>query len=87
MDNDISNITLNDDMGNEATFEVITKFDIEGKEYVIVKPQESDDDTAIALRIEKDEDCEDTFYTVEDEDELEIVQEAYETLFSDNDLN
>jgi len=39
------------------------------------------------MRIDKNENGEEIFVTVEDEDEFNIVSEAYETLFSEYDLN
>ncbi len=90
MENDVTSIVLNDEDGNEVEFEVITKMDIEDKEYVVVVPKdrdEEDTDEAIVLRIDKDEDDNDILVTVEDDDEFEIVSEAYETLFSEDELN
>lgn len=87
MENDITNIVLTDENGEEIEFEVITKLDIEDKEYVIVVPKDEDTDEAVALRIDKDEDGNDVLVTVDDEDEFAIVVEAYETLFDDEDLN
>lgn len=87
MENDITNIVLTDENGEEIEFEVITKLDIEDKEYVIVVPKDEETDEAVALRIDKDEDGNDLLVTVDDEDEFAIVVEAYETLFDDEDLN
>ncbi|WP_097025596.1 DUF1292 domain-containing protein [Clostridium peptidivorans] len=87
MENDITNIVLTDENGEEIEFEVITKLDIEDKEYVIVVPKDEDTDEAVALRIDKDEDGNDLLVTVDDEDEFAIVVEAYEALFDDEDLN
>jgi Protein of unknown function (DUF1292). len=87
MENDISTIVLNDEEGNEVEFEVITKLDIEDKEYVIVAPMEEDDVEAIALRIEQDENGNDILVTVDDEDEFDMVSEAYEAIFDDQPLN
>ena len=90
MENDVTSIVLNDEDGNEVEFEVITKMDIEDKEYLVVVPKdrdEDDTDEAIVLRIDKDEDDNDILVTVEDDDEFEIVSEAYETLFSEDELN
>ena len=39
MDNNIDTITLTDEEGKETEFEVITKLDIEDKEYVVVVPK------------------------------------------------
>lgn len=85
MDNDVNVITLLDEDGEEKEFDVVTKLDIEDKEYVIVVPKEEaendDEAEAIALRIDKDSDGNDVLIVVDDDDEFEIVSEAYETLF------
>lgn len=90
MENDVTSIVLNDEDGNEIEFEVITKMDIEDKEYVVVVPKDGDEestDEAIVLRIDKDEEGNEILVTVEDDDEFAIVSEAYETLFSEDELN
>lgn len=90
MENDVTSIVLNDEDGNKIEFEVITKMDIEDKEYVVVVPKDSDEestDEAIVLRIDKDEEGNEILVTVEDDDEFAIVSEAYETLFSEDELN
>lgn len=87
MENDVTTIMLHDEDGEEIEFEVITKMDIEDREYVIVVPKDEEDIDAIALRIEQDENGEDILVTVEDEDEFNLVSEAYETLFGETELN
>jgi len=86
-DKELGNIVLYDENGDEVEFEVITKLDIEDKEYVIVTPLNEDTDDAIALRIDKGEDGEEVLVTVEDDDEFEMIEEAYETLFAEDLLN
>lgn len=86
MENDVELIVLTDEEGKEIEFNVITKFDIEDKEYVIVIPVEGEEE-AIALKIDKDEDGNDVLVTIEDEEEFQMVCEAYEAIFSENDLN
>lgn len=87
MDNDINSITLYDEDNNEIEFDVITKMDIEDKEYVVLVPKEEDTDEAIVLRIDKDEEGNEILVTIDDDDEFAIVTEAYETLFSSDELN
>lgn len=87
MENDISTVVLTDENGEEREFDVITKLDIENKEYVIVVPTDEEEVDAIALRIEKDENNEDVLVTIDDEDEFAMVSEAYELIFSEEDLN
>jgi uncharacterized protein YrzB (UPF0473 family) len=87
MENDISTIVLTDENGEEKDFDVVTKLDIENKEYVIVIPSDEDEVDAIALRIDKDDNGEEVLVTIDDEDEFAMVSEAYELVFSDEDLN
>lgn len=87
MENDISTIVLTDENGEEREFDVITKLDIEDKEYVIVVPSAEEEVDAIALRIDKDENNEDILVTIDDEDEFAMVSEAYELVFSEEDSN
>jgi uncharacterized protein YrzB (UPF0473 family) len=87
MENDTNTIVLNDEEGNEIEFDVITKLDIEDKEYLIVAPKDDDSEDAIVLRIDQDEDGNDILVTVEDDEEFELVEEAYDALFSEDILN
>lgn len=88
MENDTTNITLLDEDGKEQEFEVITKLDLEDKEYVIVAPKDAGTETeAIILRIDSDEGGNDILYTIEDDDEFNMISEAYEALFSEGELN
>lgn len=84
MENEFSTIVFKDDEGNEVEFELIMKFDIEESEYVIVAPVDDEEAEAIALRIEKDSTGEDIFVTIDDDDEFQMVSEAYETLMMEN---
>ncbi|NLZ48675.1 MAG: DUF1292 domain-containing protein [Clostridiales bacterium] len=83
MENDVERIVLTDEEGVETEFNVITKFDIEDKEYVIVIPVEGEEEEAIALRIDKDDDGNDVLVTIEDDEEFQMVCEAYEAIFSE----
>ncbi|MGK0467969.1 DUF1292 domain-containing protein [Clostridium sp.] len=84
MDNNVETILLNDEEGNEVEFDVITKLDIEDKEYVIVAPTGEEDIDAVALRVDKDEDGKDILVTVEDDAEFEMISQAYDAVFSEN---
>lgn len=83
MDNFLENITLTDEDGNDVEFEVITKLELEEDEYFIVAPLDNDDADAIALKVVKDEDGEEYFATVEDDEEFQIVNDAFETLYAE----
>jgi uncharacterized protein YrzB (UPF0473 family) len=82
MGENIRNLILEDEDGKKVQFEVITKLDIEDREYVIVMPEECrESEEAIVLKIIENENGEEIFATVEDEDEFNQVSEVYETLF------
>lgn len=85
MDNNVETILLNDEEGKEIEFDVLTKLDIEDKEYIIVAPTGEEDIDAIALRIDKDAEGNDILVTIEDDEEFEMISEAYETIFSEED--
>ncbi|EPY6472811.1 DUF1292 domain-containing protein [Clostridium sporogenes] len=83
MNNNIDTITLTDEEGKETEFEVITKLDIEDKEYVVVVPKDEEVDEAIALRIDNNDKGEEILVPVEEDEEFNMVAEAYELLFSE----
>ncbi|ABK62146.1 MULTISPECIES: DUF1292 domain-containing protein [Clostridium] len=86
MENNINEtLVLKDEEGKEVTFEVIMKLDIEGKKYIIVTLADEEVD-AIAFRIDTDENGEETYVTIDDDKEFEIVCEAYETLSLENEI-
>ncbi|WP_368487742.1 DUF1292 domain-containing protein [Clostridium sp. BJN0013] len=84
MENDISSLMLEDENGDKVKFQVVTKFDIEDKEYIIVVPEENKDSKeAIVLKIVEEGNGSEMLVTVEDEDEFNQVSEVYEALFND----
>lgn len=85
MENDVKTIVLNDEEGNEIEFDVITKLDIEDKEYVIVIPASGEEEDPIALRIDKDSEGNDVLVTIEDEEEFSVVEEAFELVMGEED--
>lgn len=87
MENEIDTIVLQDEEGKEIEFEVITKLDIEKDEYLIVAPVDDEDADAIALKIVTDSEGTEVLVTVDDEEEYELVLEAYSAIFSDETLN
>ncbi|APM38698.1 DUF1292 domain-containing protein [Clostridium kluyveri] len=84
MENDVSSLMLEDEKGDKVKFQVVTKFDIEDREYIIVVPEENEDSKeAIVLKIVEGEDGREAFITVEDDEEFNQVSEVYEALFND----
>ena len=87
MDKDLKVIQLFDEDGNEINLNVIAFFDMvnpendEKSEYVIVQEQGYEDENPFALKVIKDEDGEDMFELIENEVELAAIEEAYNTIF------
>ena len=87
MDKDLKVIQLFDEDGNEINLNVIAFFDMvnpendEKSEYVIVQDQGYEDENPFSLKVIKDEDGEDMFELIENEVELAAIEEAYNTIF------
>jgi len=78
-------IYLLDEEGKEEKMRVITFFKIEdlNKEYVVVTPAEVDTEEAYVLKYVLDEDGNESYETIEDEEEFDIVSETYELLMEE----
>lgn len=87
MENDTNTVVLKDEEGNEIEFEIITKFDIEENEYLIVASMQESETDAIALKILKDHEGNDILVTVDNDEEFEMVAEAYSAIFTEDQLN
>ena len=80
-------VTLVDENGEEVEFELIDTVEMNGNEYVVLAPLEEDeydetdedDEEVIILKVEHNEDGEDSYVTVEDNDELDAVFEEFQT--------
>ena len=82
-------IYIPDEDGNEEEFEVIMKFEVDGsdKKYMMVVPLDGggdDTDEVYAFRYEEDGD-ELKLYTIDDEEEWNLVEETFNTLLEEMD--
>lgn len=84
---DIEFIYLLNEDGKEEKMRVITFFKIEdlNQEYIVVTPADIDADEAYVLKYLKDEDGNETYMTIEDDNEFNIVLETYELLMEEYD--
>ena len=82
-------IKLFDEEGNEVSFNVVAFYDIvnpetdEKNEYVIVYEEGYSEDDTFALKVINGEDGEELLEAIDNEVELAAVQEAYNTIFID----
>lgn len=75
-------VVLVDENGEEVEFEHLDTVELNGSEYVVLLPvDESEEEKAIdevvILKIEHGEEGEDSFVSVEDDDELDAVFEEF----------
>lgn len=84
-----SYISIEDDEGNQFELEHLDTFQLDGEEYMVFLPADmSEDDPDYGLIILRvvEQDGEDSFESVDDEDELERVYNYYmENLFAADD--
>ena len=81
-------VVLVDENGEENEFEYLDAIEINGNEYVILVPyseeeseevqDDADEEEIIILKVEHNADGEDTFVSIEDEDELNEVFEEFQ---------
>jgi uncharacterized protein YrzB (UPF0473 family) len=82
-------VVLIDEDGNEVEFEHLDTIEMDEKEYVVLLPvdqeenDEEDIEEVVILRIEHNEDGEDSFASVEDEEELQAVFEEFKLRMED----
>lgn len=79
-------IYIPDEDGNEEEFEVIMKFEVDGSDqkYMMVVPVESDEESDEVYAFRYEEDGDDLkLYTIEDEEEWNMVEETFNTLLGD----
>ena len=78
-------VVLVDENGDEVEFEHIDTIEMNDNEYVILAPleeetdEEGEEEEVIILKIEHNEDGEDSFVTIEDDDELEEVFSEFQS--------
>jgi len=78
-------VVLVDENGDEVEFEHIDTIEMNDNEYVVLAPleeesdEEGEDEEVIILKIEHNEDGEDSFVTIEDDNELEEVFNEFQS--------
>lgn len=74
-------LVLVDEKGEEVEFEYLDTMSMNGSEYAILLPLEEDEDAeteeVVILKLDKDENGEDSFVSVDDQEELHGVFEAF----------
>lgn len=77
-------VVLVDENGEETEYEYLDTIEFNENEYVVLLPVEQDNnednmDEVVILKIVEDPDGEDSFVTIDDENEMESVFEEFKT--------
>ncbi len=83
-------VVLVDENGEEIEFEHLDTIEMNGNEYVVLAPLEeegdgddSDEEEVIILKIEHNENGDDSFLTIDDDEELDEVFEEFQARMED----
>ena len=76
-------ITLTDENGEETTFEYLDCIEYQGKEYLVLIPDEEDADEIVILEIEPVDEENENYLAVEDEATLEAVYGIFKERYKD----
>lgn len=80
-------IVLNDENGEEIEFEFLDLIEYEGEEYVVLLPNDEDEEDAgevVILKLEdSDSEDEESYVSVDDEEVLKAVFEIFKDKFKD----
>ncbi|MDD3213078.1 MAG: DUF1292 domain-containing protein [Eubacteriales bacterium] len=84
-ENDEHIVTLQDENGNDITFDHLLTLEFEGANYILLEAQQDMEDClqgeSIILKIEQDENGDDLYATIEDEEEYQrVFQKCLEVL-------
>lgn len=71
--------TLTDEDGNESQFELIGSREVDGQTYLALVPvDENDEDEYVILKVEIDENGEETLVTINDDDEFDRIADIFD---------
>ena len=76
-------ITLTDENGNDEEFEYLDCIDYEGKEYLVLIPNEEDAEEIVILEVEPVDEETENYIAVESEETLNAVYAIFKERFKD----
>jgi uncharacterized protein YrzB (UPF0473 family) len=76
-------LTLTDEEGNEARFEYMDCIDYEGKEYLVLLPEDEENDEIVILEVEPVDEENENYLAVEGEAVLDAVYQIFKEKFKD----
>ena len=80
---EVSILTLTDENGAEINFEYLDCIEYEGTEYLVLLPEDEEDDEIVILEIEPVDEENENYLSVQDEAVLEAVFGIFKEKFQD----
>ena len=78
-------ITLEDDLGNEKDFEFLDVVEYDGEEYIILLPEEEEEQNEVMiLRIDSIDDENENYIGIDDEEILQAVFDIFKERYKDD---
>ena len=79
--------TLTDEDGNDAEFELLAELEDNGITYLAMAPldETAEEDEYVVLKVEVDENGDETVVSVDDDDEFERIADMFDDLFANMD--
>ena len=80
---EVSILTLTDENGNDTNFEYLDCIDYEGKEYLVLMPEEEESNEIVILEVEPVDEENENYISVSDEDTLNAVYQIFKERYED----
>lgn len=90
MENEREFFTLTDEDGNESEFELVGEIEVEGVTYYAMIPADQPEDEPgiyVILKIEVDENGEESLVTLDDEAEFDKIGDIFDDMFCGDEFN
>ena len=83
MEEEVSILTLTDENGNDVNFEYLDCIDYQGKEYLVLMPEDEESDELIILEVEPVDEEMENYLSVSDEAVLDAVYAIFKEKYKD----
>ena len=83
MEEEVSILTLTDENGNDVNFEYLDCIDYQGKEYLVLRPEDEEADELIILEVEPVDEELENYLSVSDEAVLDAVYAIFKEKYKD----
>ena len=83
MEEEVSILTLTDENGNDVNFEYLDCIDYQGKEYLVLMPEDEEADELIILEVEPVDEELENYLSVSDEAVLDAVYAIFKEKYKD----